>query len=691
MKREAAVVLAGFLLLLGFSRQVFAEAWVESPTPYTVLGEQVLATPVLDPFDFCAVLRAFYPGEKPATPENFAAIWEEIAQQDAAPAEELPKGWRLFRTALRARMAGERKEQVHAAADLYAEIVESEPSVERACGRLELARLAVILGRFPEAAAQARKAQEEFATFDGFADQRDAARFMRAEAFYFDGKHTGLAAFYAELEKVPVPRIARAARLRLLDLRFDRGERARLNGAYAAAVQRAIGSHGLEWQWGARLAEVAVAGGELEQAQAWLQKFRLAMAWSPERGVAMIREADLLVGLSRWEESEALLSEVFEKTAGQPVGWLAELRLMAYGFGKGGRDQYLKRLQEIGEAQHPALSQYARGVLAHEWTEAGKLDAALALLMRLVGEGVSASLTPNLISDIDRTSTLAARLAESSEGCLPLLQRLGGARAALMRRATVLDAFFAVGACYLESGLPEASAAYYREIVRDRGSEVAAKVALPLARAAFALGDLRLAGASARAQVKRSDAETPAWKLLLAQVELAQGRMKPAIELVLPLVESAALGEEHVLAVATLARAAARLPRGEQYKELLRRELEAVPAAERWRWSEDFGEAAVVAADFYRLAGKLETALTLYGAALELFPDGYFRAEAAYWSGDLMNSESEVRWSWEQAAVVKNGHLFGRLADTQLRVMEVRRLLGLPVVPSLSEEVTSGE
>lgn len=649
------------------------------PSPYRVVRLGALQTPPLDAFAFCVPsdvdpdLRRL---AETAASSGARAAWQSLEALAETPGWR-PVGLPLVRAGLRARLAEDATERRTAREALRRALAAGGPPGALACARLETARLELQAARHPEAAAQASLASGMRSQIADPVPIGDGAAFYRAEALYLSAHLERAAELYRRLASAPRARTAAAARLRLADIAFDQGDPAGARTEYEALLTKADVFGASVEGWALRAAEAAWAVDDVAAAANWIQRFLLADPDRDVRGLAEIRLADAYAWGGDAEASRQALERVREAHGSDAVGLLADVRRVDLAISELPPEEDEERLREAGRSPVLALSLYARATLAHVLRQRQEIDAALAVLTRLVYESPPLEVAPTLVPDVDAVMGLAASTVRGEDGCSGFVQRVGAHSAALSRRAADPRPFQLLAECYEHLRLPTLALKVHRELIRAFGAELGEAAALPVARAAFATGDVSLARTAAAAGVRRGGPRREQWALLLGEAERVEGRLDEAVEQLRPLVEAGAPEQDPTAAILALARTSVRRAGGDDARELLRRAIGTLDAGQRAAGGERLGEAAKLTAELFRKRGEAEPAAALYQLALERLPDGVQRAESAYWLGALHADEDVRAQAWQRAAGMANGGSWSRLAASELELAPLRRQVGL--------------
>ncbi len=637
------------------------------PAPGTILGIGLPRTPPIDAAAICTRWSVHAPSEQVLADDGAVAalvVWKE--------ATESPAGADLFTGSLEARVATEPDALEAARAHLRRALDHPAPARARICALLEIARAELQLGRFPEAAASAREALTVAREHeDGLAEDRDRAHFLIAEAYLLGGRHEDAAALFLPLARVDSSALAAAARLRLADLRFDRGLRASALPEYELLVENGEAFGAESSAWAARAAEAAIDAGDFASAASWLER-------QPAEGdlalaQVTLRRADVLVALGKRDEGRDELEGVEAAMEGQPIAHLARLRVFDFGLERVGPDEAVETLRAVvRESRDPGVAGYARVVLARRLLARPDVESALPLLVRASYDVTAQSLLQEARSNLLRAVDLAVGRSREAGGCSWLLQVVDDHRTLLVNLAEEPASFLEIGRCYEEVGLPLAALEVYRGMSRRFGATVAASLALPIARSSLASGRTAAARTAAEAHVEQQPDASPAWRLLLAEVRVQEKRFADAARLLTDLVrEDSPTGARELVLLARVVHAGDLDPGLRPVlREALLRRLE--PESEGDVLA--VAEAALLTGDLHRRAGEPRAAAELYARALDARAPAAVRAEAAWWLGRL--DPARRTRALEVAAEVET-EPFSRLARGQQALDEAAVRLGL--------------
>ena len=360
--------------------------------------------------------------------------------------------------------------------------------------------------------------------------------------------------------------------------------------------------------WALRAAEAAWAEADAAATANWIQRFLLTSPTRGVEGLATLRLADALVARGDAVAARAALDRVVEAHGTEPIGLLAEVRRVDLGIHGDDREAAIERLREAGRTYEIGLSQHARASLAHALREREDVDGALLVLARLSYESPPKELAPSLVSDIDAVMALAAARVRGGAGCTAFIERAGAHAATLARHASEPGPFLTLAKCYEHLRLPAVALEVHRTLIRAFGAALGEAAALPVARAAFATGDVGLARTAAVAGVRRGGPRANEWALLLGETELVEGRLEAAVTQLRPLVEAGLPEADPTAAIVAMARASVKRRGGSEDRTILWAALAGLSDAQAEAGGERLGEAAKLTAEIHRKLGESEAA-----------------------------------------------------------------------------------
>ncbi len=463
---------------------------------------------------------------------------------DAAPAcfpgddaEVLDGDLELLDATLALRAASRREAQ-HALRGAKDALIAGGSNQARTCLLLERARVELRIGLLPEARASLERAGRALDPRAMTGPMRETFYYYRAETAVRDQRQDEADALYAELEASSLPLLAHAARLR-------RAVHAEVADDPSSAWKRLedLVDRGAELGldvdvWAIPIAEAALTAERYEEAGAWLARAEPR----PEGGpLSSIRRSDVLIQLERRDDARRLLERIAATAEHADVRTLAQIRLAIAELAPESENERRARLLRGAAAAHPGVSLYARGELAHRLVAAGEIDEALDQLARVVYDGPTPLHTPHFQTDLDRVLAKIAESTASDSACPSVVRQLGGRRTPLLAHGSGPSAFLRLGDCYLALAMPNSALDVYRAVSVRFGLEVASALPLRMARASLRAGDLAAVRAAVRAQRARvaEGSELPtAWRLVAADLALAEKRDTTAIEALTPLLRS---------------------------------------------------------------------------------------------------------------------------------------------------------
>jgi hypothetical protein len=308
-----------------------------------------------------------------------------------------------------------------------------------------------------------------------------------------------------------------------------------------------------------------------------------------------------------------------------------------------------------------------------ELSHRGDLDGALAAATRLAYEGVDPVVTPSYSDQLDEI--LANILKEGSQrgGCPEIIRELGGRYGILIERASNLAPFTRVGLCFEEMELPWLAATVYRSMARRFGAIRAQTIALPLARASLAIGEVTLSRRVATAALEDPDEDVMAWKAIVAEADFVDGRIDQAVEGLRAVLDSPKIRLERGKLIRLLALTLEKRGQIEDAQYIAER----VP-----RWLEqdqaepisraNMIEAAMLAAHAHRRAGESEGAMDLYRVVERYSTSDALDSSARFWLGlaGEMDSSGESPWAGDPRSSLVAP--WGRLARFEKRYRPIR-------------------
>ncbi|MGH0033713.1 MAG: hypothetical protein ACQGVK_01655 [Myxococcota bacterium] len=649
-------------------------ARVPDPSPYVLLTSRALRTPPVDAIPVCVppsvdealARRARAAGDYPESAGEMAAA----LRTDARRAGVEPG---LLVAVLEARAAGTADAAREARGSLSRWRARDQGPASQACARLETARLELRLRRLPEAVAHARIAISVSGQIPGGQELQRAAEFYAAEGLYLAGRAEQSRAAYRRLSNSASARIAAAARLRFADSLFDAGQREGAQIEYEELLGGAEEFGASIEGWGLRALEANLEHGDLEAAKRWAEAVLAAEAPPEVRGAAQIRAADLLVARGNSAAARRLLEHIVESDAPAAVRATARLRI-EHVDPEPADDERIERLRALTRDPWRPAADYARLLLGRDLLARGDAVGALDALTRVAFGPLADRLAGPLREGLDAALVGLAASATGPEGCASYVSSVGWRRRLLARRAGNLEPFALLGGCYATLGLEEVAIEAYREVSKRFGAEGVARVALPLARASLARGDIERARRAAIEHAGQDSREGDRWRLLLSEIEMFEGRYGTAAETLRRLVETNRPAAERTRAIVLLARAALHVGRLSELRFVIGDAILRLDPDERGPRNDWVGEAALMAADGHRAAGNLGAARDLYAIAVESLPVGERRDQAAYWLSELGGAsprrsaqEPPVQGAWK------------RLAETRQRIDALHRRIGRSV------------
>lgn len=643
--RFALCIAATYPLLAGSAAYALPDL---PPTPYVILGSTLLDPPPLEPVPACIPVRlALQTGEfeqllASSNYEQARASLSNYAKTIAIQApEEQEADLSLLEAIVASRSARSRKAQLDARRDLDT-VTRNEREPERLmCALIESARLSLIMRRFPELDADLSRIERILAKASPDHTLLEAARFFKAEFLYRSDDEFNAHVAYRELASSKNPRMAAAARLRLTDLSFDAGKSRSVLLEYETLLPHGEAFGARLTDWSLRAAEAALDIGDFEAAKAWFDRYNAHVQDRDVRDIVEIRLADLEALNDQPEQARKRLRRLWRRKGDLNIENLARLRQVDLGVGSHSPDERIEMLHRATSGQKRGVRIYGLAVLVHELVLQGKISEGIAAITRLAYEGADPILARHFASDLD--SLLASSQAEAmdDEGCGVIVRRLGGRYGILMGSAANPTPFLVLGRCLEQRQLHDSAIAVYRSLTRVFGANLASRVALPLARASLASGDVSLARAAAKVNIQNGVGRIREWKMIAADAETALGHHDAARDIIRGLLADPDVGNLRLGLGLTLTKLIARNPNDGDV-DLLVRTVRAIPESIRIEQAESFGELAMRAATALRMRGDAYQARPIYKLASLALPNGARKGEAHYWAtGQPLASEDE--------------------------------------------------
>ncbi len=647
-----------------------------APNPWVVLNGTLPQLPAIDATSPCFPIEVAKrtPALQEAKRGQLSEALEELEQRIAKGEADT---WAQFvRWVLIARTTRDPADR-RAALDALVTLARDFPSGRtQQCFQLEAARLELLRQNYPEAAAWARRAESATPETGRDAAIAEEASFLRAEALYLSGRRPQAGELYAPLEQSARRALADAARLRGADLAAAAGRPEAALPRYQELMPRASSFGADGGAWAAHVGEAAFQAAEYAAALAWFRRSAEQSESARQRALAEIRVADSAGILGKLPESRALLDDIAEFAPDPEVRDLANIRLAVPPVGSRAPGEESERLRQAAASPNPRVSQYARAELGRGHLEAEDASAALDVFTRLAFEKPDRRLAPWLLVHLGDAIERVAAGAVSERGCRELIQVIGWRRDFLLRASERAQPFLALGACYEEAGLPRQAIHLYRSLVQRFGVRVAKDVSLPLARAALGAGELGVAKAAAEARAEAGAG--PAWARLLAQIYVAEGREREALETLRGLLEAGGeRGPVHAQATWLLAVLGFRVGDLEGVRPVLGA-ADPVLGPELGLTPNQRGDVYWVRAEARRNAGLLAAAARDYQSAVGLLEPGTRRAAAAYWLGVLAEDPERERHHYGVGKDTGGGGLWAILAGEELALSRLRERYGRP-------------
>ena len=680
MKRRWRTML-GLLLSVAFASPVAAADGL-LPSPYDILRDRGLDTPLLDAVPYC-VPPGLDPAVEPVLDQAATGEWREAREVLADWVEGLDApGLELVAldAVLASRQAEDRADRLEVEDHLRAILRRSDTDRVELCMRLELARILLTMDRDSEAAAQLTRASRRLDEETSASRHTEEIAFWRAEILYRRGSAFDAHLAYRKLSRSKDARLALASRLRLTDLSFDSGKIEKVSDEYEALLPRASAYGASVAGWARRAAEAALDAGEHGRALRWLERFLESGPDRNARDVVEVRLADLDVVYDDPLLARKRLSGVSNRQRSDPLGALASVRAIDLGVAPGSPDQRLDALLRTLRDQRDGVRRYALGVLMRELRHRGDLDGALAVATRLAYEGIDPVVTPDYAEGLDAILAELVRRRIGGGDCSELVRALGGRYGILIERASQPEAFARVGECFEEMELPWLAATLYRTITRRFGTAGAERIALPLARASLSVGEITLARRVASAALEEPDDSAHEWRAILAEADFIEGRFAESAAGIRKILDQPDLRRDRGRLVRLLAltleasgsRSDARFV-GERVPGWLA-EGDVAPGAQA-----ALIEAAILAAHAHRKAGRSKEAQPLYRAVDTHAEAGALRSSARFWLGLDGAVDGEGAPAWGEDPNVALGPPWARYATFEEHVGPLWKAYGRSV------------
>ncbi len=656
-----------------------ASAFDFPPSPYDILNSRDLETPLLDGPSFC-VPDGLDSAVDPVLEQAEAGEWQIARDQLADWAEGLDApGPRLavLDAVFFARRAVERVELIESEERLRTLLRAEATEGHRLCLRMELARSLLQLSRISEAAAQLTRARRILDERGQEGLRAGEVAFQRAEIFYLRGLRFEAHLAYRELARAESARLALAARLRLTDLSFDAGKIKSVSTEYEALLPRATAFGGSNRGWALRASEASIDAKDASGALRWLESFLGDRPSRDARDAAEIRLADLDVAFQDPLKARERLSGVSGRHRDGAIGALAAVRMVDLGVSAGSPEQRLASLLKAVREQRDGVRRYALSVLMRELSHRGDLEAALAVATRLAYDTIDPVVSPGYEEELDELLTRVTAQAGGLEACQLIVRAIGGRYGILIERARRADPFARLGECFENMELPWLASKVYRSVTRRFGPGGAQAIALPLARVSIPIGDVTLARRVATAALEDPDGQAPAWKAVVAEADVIDGRYAEAAASLSEIIDSPQVEAQRAKLISLLGQTLEHIP-GTAQAELI--------AARAPVWLNGEGlqpgaeakmlEASILAAHVLRKAGKLKRAASLYRVIDEKAEGGSIRSSARFWLGNAGEPNAAKEPAWGDDPDIELGSPWGRVALFQRKSASLRKSFG---------------
>jgi len=647
--RVCGLLLAALLSSGIFAISARAEG-VSPPSPVDILGRHDLDAPFLDAVPLC-VPSELVGVVDPVLEKAKAGSWNEAHRALARWSEELEghaEALAALEVLLSAREAANREKRLAAEAALHGLVREEAQKDQQVCLRLERARLLLLLERPAEASAELTRVERRLRGEGAWIQARRAGiAFSRAEILYLSGRRFEAHMAYRKIAREENPRLALAARLRLTDLSFDAGKLDDVSLEYESLLPRATAFGGALDGWSLRAAEAALDSGDPARALRWLERYIESTKDRDAKDVAEIRHADLELRLDDPLGARKRLAALTSRRESDPIGALAAVRSVDLDVFEGSSEERLEILSRAILDQRQGLRRYALGVLMRDLASREVFDGALAVATRLAYDGGDVFVVPGYQALLD--GLLASLVQDGDAGCDRSVRALGGRYGILIERASSVAPFAQLGRCFERMELPWLAVPVYRTISRRFGPQGASDIALPLARASLAIGDVSLARHMADAALVVPTPDSASWQAILAEVDFKEGRTSFAMKRARSILDARDLELQRPSLALAMARAsvegdsrdgarflAARLP------EWLEAGSGDAPSSARVRLL----EAGLLTAHTLRRASMHDEAFAVYRAVDLHAEAGPLRSSARFWLGLARQVDDAGERAW---------------------------------------------
>ena len=623
------------------------------PSPVRILNRRELDAPFLDAVSLCVPgdLEDALEGvvEKAAEGDWKAAL--HALEQSSASLERHSEALIALTAELKAREATTRDARRAADLELQGLIQDPAQKNQQACLRLERARLLMLLQRTPEASAELTRVADDLVGESVSA--RDRARlagiaFSKAEILYRMGRRFDAHMAYRKIAGSENPRLALAARLRLSDLSFDVGKTDPASLEYETLLPRATAFGASLDGWSLRAAEAALAAGDASRSLHWLERFSDVSHDRDARDVAEIRRAELELRLADPVAASNRLMELRARHKDDPIGSLAAVRAIDLGVFAGTPAEKAEVLGQTIRRHRYGLRRYALDVLIRDLVSEDAPDRAIAVATRLAYEGIDPAVVPGYTATLDRL--LARVMAGGDASCEQTVRALGGRYAILIERSSSWGPFAQLGRCFERMEVAWLAVPVYRAISRRFGTQGASAVALPLARASLANGEVALARHLADAALEQTPAQSAPWQAIVAEAEFREGRSAFAVKRAREILDATDLELQRSQLVLSLARSLEKSGSLDDARFVAARVpgwLDAphgeTPSADRVRLL----EAALLTAHVLRRADVDDASFALYRAIDRNAAAGPLRSSARFWLGLARQADEGDQRAWD--------------------------------------------
>jgi tetratricopeptide (TPR) repeat protein len=550
--------------------------------------------------------------------------------------------------------------------------IDERPEV-RACTLIERSRLSLLLERPFDARVDRARAQRAGA--ESWPPERVlASTWLAAEERHREGDDETARRLWDEIVHATDARLALAARLRLVESDFPVGAEASGDAARAwkefPALLKSAADARLDVEpWSLVAGELALRAGDLLAAHYWLA--RAELAW--RGGLASLRKADVLAALGRSADARNTLERVLRAAHDLDVRDLAALRLAQLELHAERVPLALERARRPVRSLNPFIRGEALLLVARAQLASGRAHAALESYVRFAHLGGEAHRDESFRAGFERT--LSAVTAPGAS-CAAIVQQLGSRAPLIERHAADAAPLLRVGDCFLQLQLPRAALDTYRIAQRRLGADPRAALAVRIATAALATGDLDAVRAAVEESASGANDDAAAldpvvalrWRWLALALAEREGHSRDGLATLGELARARELpsdlrGEVERALLARLGRSGER--------EAARASLEASIALAPDLAGEVRGATWLQLADVALASGDASGARSAYARAAELLEPGALRDRALHHGALLVGTKQERRDALAVAASAAPGSGWSRVAGLELRLQRL--------------------